>query len=178
MVSKQKPMANQSFDSQETRRIALELASLILIGFISLCALVIAFTYDFSSSRPLFVILIPLVALILVQIYRTMKQANAETYLDVVKAALGGKVSDFAVSVKFFILLLALLVCIYILGHYAGLMLAMFYLISVHGGESMKMSLMVPIITALALFAIFELVFSIELFQGQLYRYFAGYRIW
>ena len=102
MVSKQKPMANQSFDSQETRRIALELASLILIGFISLCALVIAFTYDFSSSRPLFVILIPLVALILVQIYRTMKQANAETSLDVVKAALGGKVSDFAVSVKFF----------------------------------------------------------------------------
>lgn len=98
---KAKPMANQSFDSQETRRIALELASLILIGFISLCALVIAFTYDFSSSRPLFVILIPLVALILVQIYRTMKQANAETSLDVVKAALGGKVSDFAVSVKF-----------------------------------------------------------------------------
>ena len=107
-----------------------------------------------------------------------MKQANAETSLDVVKAALGGKVSDFAVSVKFFILLLALLVCIYILGHYAGLMFAMFYLIRVHGSESMKMSLMVPIITALALFALFELVFSIELFQGQLYRYFAGYRIW
>ena len=123
-------------------------------------------------------ILVPLVVLILVQIYRTMKQANAETSLNVVKAALGGKVLDFAVSVKFFILLLALLVCIYILGHYAGLMFAMFYLIRVHGGESMKMSLMVPIITALALFALFELVFSIELFQGQLYRYFAGYRIW
>ena len=57
-------------------------------------------------------------------------------------------------------------------------MFAMFYLIRVHGSESMKMSLMVPIITALALFALFELVFSIELFQGQLYRYFAGYRIW
>ena len=77
----------------------------------------------FHHRDHLFVILVPLVALILVQIYRTMKQANAETSLDVVKAALGGKVSDFAVSVKFFILLLALLVCIYILGHYAGLML-------------------------------------------------------
>jgi len=171
-------MANNLETESAVNRNALELATLFIAAVLTLAAFIAAISYDFSSSRPLFVILVPLVVLILVQIYRTMKQANAETSLNVVKAALGGKVLDFAVSVKFFILLLALLVCIYILGHYAGLMLAMFYLIRVHGGESMKMSLMVPIITALALFALFELVFSIELFQGQLYRYFAGYRIW
>lgn len=171
-------MANNLETESAVNRNALELATLFIAAGLTLAAFIAAISYDFSSSRPLFVILVPLVVLILVQIYRTMKQANAETSLNVVKAALGGKVLDFAVSVKFFILLLALLVCIYILGHYAGLMFAMFYLIRVHGGESMKMSLMVPIITALALFALFELVFSIELFQGQLYRYFAGYRIW
>ena len=171
-------MANNLETESAVNSNALELATLFIAAVLTLAAFIAAISYDFSSSRPLFVILVPLVVLILVQIYRTMKQANAETSLNVVKAALGGKVLDFAVSVKFFILLLALLVCIYILGHYAGLMFAMFYLIRVHGGESMKMSLMVPIITALALFALFELVFSIELFQGQLYRYFAGYRIW
>ena len=171
-------MANNLETESAVNRNALELATLFIAAVLTLAAFIAAISYDFSSSRPLFVILVPLVVLILVQIYRTMKQANAETSLNVVKAALGGKVLDFAVSVKFFILLLALLVCIYILGHYAGLMFAMFYLIRVHGGESMKISLIVPIITAVALFALFELVFSIELFQGQLYRYFAGYRIW
>ncbi|MDA9958984.1 hypothetical protein N9E24_04240 [Alphaproteobacteria bacterium] len=171
-------MANNLETESAVNRNALELATLFIAAVLTLAAFIAAISYDFSSSRPLFVILVPLVVLILVQIYRTMKQANAETSLNVVKAALGGKVLDFAVSVKFFILLLALLVCIYILGHYAGLMFAMFYLIRVHGGESMKISLIVPIVTAVALFALFELVFSIELFQGQLYRYFAGYRIW
>jgi hypothetical protein len=165
-------------DEKVVNRNALELAALFIAAGLTLAALITAIGYDFSSSQPLFVILVPLVLLIVVQIYRSMKQGDTETSMNVVKAALGGKILDFAVSVKFFMLLLALLLCIYVLGHYAGLLLSMFYLIRVHGGESMKISLIVPIITAVALFALFELVFSIELFQGQLYRYFAGYRIW
>lgn len=178
MAKNLKTKSAANADDKVVNRSALEQAALILTAGFTLAALIAAIGYDFSSSRPLFVILVPLIFLVLVQIYRTMKQGDIETSLNVIKAALGGQIVDFAVSVKFFILLLALLVCIYLLGHYAGLMLAMFYLIRVHGGESMKMSLIVPIITALALFALFELVFSIELFQGQLYRYFAGYRIW
>jgi len=178
MAKNLKTKSAANADDKVVNRSALEQAALLLTAGFTLAALIAAIGYDFSSSRPLFVILVPLIFLVLVQIYRTMKQGDIETSLNVIKAALGGQIVDFAVSVKFFILLLALLVCIYVLGHYAGLMLAMFYLIRVHGGESMKMSLIVPIITALALFALFELVFSIELFQGQLYRYFAGYRIW
>ena len=178
MAQNLKTKSAANADDKVVNRSALEQAALLLTAGFTLAALIAAIGYDFSSSRPLFVILVPLIFLVLVQIYRTMKQGDIETSLNVIKAALGGQIVDFAVSVKFFILLLALLVCIYVLGHYAGLMLAMFYLIRVHGGESMKMSLIVPIITALALFALFELVFSIELFQGQLYRYFAGYRIW
>jgi len=178
MAKNLKTKAAVNADDKAVNRSALEQAALLLTAGFTLAALIAAIGYDFSSSRPLFVILVPLIFLVLVQIYRTMKQGDIETSLNVIKAAFGGQIIDFAVSVKFFILLLALLVCIYVLGHYAGLMLAMFYLIRVHGGESMKMSLIVPIITALALFALFELVFSIELFQGQLYRYFAGYRIW
>ena len=178
MAKNLKTKSAANADDKVVNRSALEQAALLLTAGFTLAALIAAIGYDFSSSRPLFVILVPLIFLVLVQIYRTMKQGDIETSLNVIKAAFGGQIIDFAVSVKFFILLLALLVCIYVLGHYAGLMLAMFYLIRVHGGESMKMSLIVPIITALALFALFDLVFSIELFQGQLYRYFAGYRIW
>ncbi|XDZ68980.1 hypothetical protein AB8878_03520 [Alphaproteobacteria bacterium LSUCC0226] len=178
MAKNLKTKSAANADDKVVNRSALEQAALILTAGFTLAALIAAIGYDFSSSRPLFVILVPLIFLVLVQIYRTMKQGDIETSLNVIKAALGGQIVDFAVSVKFFMLLLALLVCIYILGHYAGLILAMFYLIRVHGGESMKISLIVPIITAVALFALFELVFSIELFQGQLYRYFAGYRIW
>ena len=178
MAKNLKTKSTANADDKVVNRSALEQAALLLTAGFTLAALIAAIGYDFSSSRPLFVILVPLIFLVLVQIYRTMKQGDIETSLNVIKAALGGQIVDFAVSVKFFMLLMALLICIYVLGHYAGLMLAMFYLIRVHGGESMKMSLIVPIITALALFALFELVFSIELFQGQLYRYFAGYRIW
>ena len=178
MAKNLKTKSAANADDKVVNRSALEQAALLLTAGFTLAALIAAIGYDFSSSRPLFVILVPLIFLVLVQIYRTMKQGDIETSLNVIKAALGGQIVDFAVSVKFFILLLALLVCIYVLGHYAGLMLAMFYLIRVHGGESMKISLIVPIITAVALFALFDLVFSIELFQGQLYRYFAGYRIW
>lgn len=178
MAKNLKTKSAANADDKVVNRSALEQAALLLTAGFTLAALITAIGYDFSSSRPLFVILVPLIFLVLVQIYRTMKQGDIETSLNVIKAALGGQIVDFAVSVKFFMLLMALLVCIYVLGHYAGLMLAMFYLIRVHGGESMKMSLIVPIITALALFALFDLVFSIELFQGQLYRYFAGYRIW
>ena len=178
MAKNLKTKAAVNADDKAVNRSALEQAALLLTAGFTLAALIAAIGYDFSSSRPLFVILVPLIFLVLVQIYRTMKQGDIETSLNVIKAAFGGQIIDFAVSVKFFMLLMALLICIYVLGHYAGLMLAMFYLIRVHGGESMKMSLIVPIITALALFALFELVFSIELFQGQLYRYFAGYRIW
>jgi len=178
MAQNLKTKSAANADDKVVNRSALEQAALLLTAGFTLAALIAAIGYDFSSSRPLFVILVPLMFLVLVQIYRTMKQGDIETSLNVIKAALGGQIVDFAVSVKFFMLLMALLICIYVLGHYAGLMLAMFYLIRVHGGESMKMSLIVPIITALALFALFELVFSIELFQGQLYRYFAGYRIW
>ncbi|MGA0182901.1 MAG: hypothetical protein ACO3L4_09440 [Candidatus Puniceispirillaceae bacterium] len=178
MAKNLKTKSAANADDKVVNRSALEQAALLLTAGFTLAALIAAIGYDFSSSRPLFVILVPLIFLVLVQIYRTMKQGDIETSLNVIKAALGGQIVDFAVSVKFFMLLMALLICIYVLGHYAGLMLAMFYLIRVHGGESMKMSLIVPIITALALFALFELVFSIELFQGQLYRYFAGYRIW
>jgi hypothetical protein len=178
MAKNLKTKSAANADDKVVNRSALEQAALLLTAGFTLAALIAAIGYDFSSSRPLFVILVPLIFLVLVQIYRTMKQGDIETSLNVIKAALGGQIVDFAVSVKFFMLLLALLVCIYILGHYAGLILAMFYLIRVHGGESMKISLIVPIITAVALFALFDLVFSIELFQGQLYRYFAGYRIW
>jgi len=178
MAKNLKTKSAANADDKVVNRSALEQAALLLTAGFTLAALIAAIGYDFSSSRPLFVILVPLIFLVLVQIYRTMKQGDIETSLNVIKAALGGQIVDFAVSVKFFMLLMALLICIYVLGHYAGLMLAMFYLIRVHGGESMKMSLIVPIITALALFALFEMVFSIELFQGQLYRYFAGYRIW
>jgi len=178
MAKNLKTKSAANADDKVVNRSALEQAALLLTAGFTLAALIAAIGYDFSSSRPLFVILVPLMFLVLVQIYRTMKQGDIETSLNVIKAALGGQIVDFAVSVKFFMLLLALLVCIYILGHYAGLILAMFYLIRVHGGESMKISLIVPIITAVALFALFDLVFSIELFQGQLYRYFAGYRIW
>ena len=178
MAQNLKTKSAANADDKVVNRSALEQAALLLTAGFTLAALIAAIGYDFSSSRPLFVILVPLIFLVLVQIYRTMKQGDIETSLNVIKAAFGGQIIDFAVSVKFFMLLMALLICIYVLGHYAGLMLAMFYLIRVHGGESMKMSLIVPIITALALFALFELVFSIELFQGQLYRYFAGYRIW
>ncbi|MFZ8991191.1 MAG: hypothetical protein ACO20L_00745 [Candidatus Puniceispirillaceae bacterium] len=178
MAKNLKTKSAANADDKVVNRSALEQAALLLTAGFTLAALIAAIGYDFSSSRPLFVILVPLIFLVLVQIYRTMKQGDIETSLNVIKAALGGQIVDFAVSVKFFMLLLALLVCIYILGHYAGLILAMFYLIRVHGGESMKISLIVPIITAVALYALFELVFSIELFQGQLYRYFAGYRIW
>jgi len=178
MAKNLKTKSAANADDKVVNRSALEQAALLLTAGFTLAALIAAIGYDFSSSRPLFVILVPLMFLVLVQIYRTMKQGDIETSLNVIKAALGGQIVDFAVSVKFFMLLMALLICIYVLGHYAGLMLAMFYLIRVHGGESMKISLIVPIITAVALFALFELVFSIELFQGQLYRYFAGYRIW
>ena len=178
MAKNLKTKSAANADDKVVNRSALEQAALLLTAGFTLAALIAAIGYDFSSSRPLFVILVPLIFLVLVQIYRTMKQGDIETSLNVIKAALGGQIVDFAVSVKFFMLLMALLICIYVLGHYAGLMLAMFYLIRVHGGESMKISLIVPIITAVALFALFELVFSIELFQGQLYRYFAGYRIW
>ena len=178
MAKNLKTKSAANADDKVVNRSALEQAALLLTAGFTLAALIAAIGYDFSSSRPLFVILVPLIFLVLVQIYRTMKQGDIETSLNVIKAALGGQIVDFAVSVKFFMLLMALLICIYVLGHYAGLMLAMFYLIRVHGGESMKISLIVPIITAVALFALFDLVFSIELFQGQLYRYFAGYRIW
>jgi hypothetical protein len=176
-----KDIKNSSNDADKnpaSRLVTLELTSLVLVGLLTVGALITAIGYDLSSSRPLFVILVPLVLLIAVQIYRTMRAAGHGQILPVISAAFAGRITDFAVASRFFLMLLALLLCIYVLGHYAGLFLAMFYLIRIHGGESLKMALVVPAITAMALFGLFDLVFSIELFQGQLYRYFAGYRIW
>ena len=178
MARDMKTSSNNASEYAANRLVALELTSLVLVGLLTVGALVTAIGYDLSSSRPLFVILVPLVLLIAVQIYRTMRVAGHGQVFPVINAAFSGRIRDFAVASRFLVMLLALLLCIYILGHYAGLLLAMFYLIRIHGGESLKMALAVPVITAIALFGLFDLVFSIELFQGQLYRYFAGYRIW
>ena len=59
-------------DEKVVNRNALELAALFIAAGLTLAALITAIGYDFSSSQPLFVILVPLVLLIMVQIYRSM----------------------------------------------------------------------------------------------------------
>ena len=177
MAQKTTASAPDKFDSVAKYN-ALEMGLLFFIAIVALAALITAIGYDFSSSKPLFVILVPLVVLIGVQIYRANKAAKFRVSFQINRAAFRGEIRNFQVAVRFFCMLLALIACIYVVGHYAGLMLAMFYLIRWHGGESLKVSLLVPAITTLLIFLLFDQVFGIELFQGQIYRYFAGYQIW
>lgn len=178
MEIKKKPSGKGIDISSKHRQLALELTSLCLLGVMSVAALITALGYDFSSSRPLFVILLPLIVLIAVQLLRIVRAPGADEVIDIVKAAVAGKIADFSSAIEFTIILLLLLFTIYILGHYAALCLAMFYLIRMHGGESLKISILTPLITCILLFGLFDAVFGIELFQGQVYRYFAGYKIW
>jgi hypothetical protein len=63
-----------------------------------------------------------------------------------------------------------LLGTIYLIGHYAGMMIFMFLLLHFKAKESLRLSVIVTLIVTAIIFVLFEQIFNIELYRGLIFR--------
>jgi hypothetical protein len=72
--------------------------------------------------------------------------------------------------------MVALMIMITVIGHYAGIVIFGFLLTWYLARERFWLAAAVTAATALFIFLVFEYGFNVDLYRGLLFRYFAGYR--
>jgi hypothetical protein len=145
---------------------ALELLFILIVGAIIVAAFISSLSYPVSSARAPWIIIVPLIVLVAIQINRTRQMAGLSDIARILKdTALGHReiVNKVLSLIGWMILLLG---AIYLAGHYAGIVVFMFVLLRFVGKESAKMSLFVTLAVAAIIYALFEQVFNIELYRG------------
>lgn len=170
---------NQKKGKGETSRnmAALDLCFILAVGALMTGAFISALTYDFVSSRTPIVILIPLLVMIAIQI---KKSYHAGGFADIAHAfndMMSGKNEEFNGVAAFFGWLVLLLVLIFLVGHYAGMVIFMFMLLHMVAEEKLVFSLTVSASVTLVIYLLFEQVFSIALSRGLVYQVWSGYSI-
>lgn len=158
-------------------RHALEVCVVAVCIVTILGALIEALTYEFVSSRTPFVIMLPLMTLLIIQLVRLLKVRGPAQVSNCVAAAFGGKIPAFNKKINLLVWFAVMLFVIVLGGHYAGLTLFVFVLTWLLSKERLAVSLAVTLGTVAAIFLVFELGFDIDLYRGMIFRHFAGYRV-
>ena len=156
---------------------ALDLAFILAIGALMTGAFISALTYDFVSGRTPIVILIPLLIMIAIQI---KKSYHAGGFADIAHAfneMISGKILEFNGVAGFFAWMILLLVLIFLVGHYAGMIIFMFMLLHMVAGEKLGLSITIAVSVTLSIYLLFEQVFGIALSRGLVYQVWNGYSI-
>jgi hypothetical protein len=156
---------------------ALDLCFVLFIGALMTGALVSALNYDFVSARTPIVILVPLLIMIAIQIKKSFSAAGFADIAHAFDKLVTGKYSVFNGVAGFFAWLLLLLILIFLAGHYAGMMIFMFMLLHMVAEEKLGLSLTISVSVALAIYLLFQQIFSIALNRGLVYQVWNGYSI-
>jgi len=154
---------------------ALELCFITLIGLAVIGSFVAALSYDFISARAPFVVMVPLLVLVGVQINRTRKQTGAGSLVTELSMVCRGQCSEFNTVAGFIALMVLLLLLIYLAGHYVGISVFMLVLLRFVAREKWLLSLSLTCGVTSLIYMLFEHGFNIELYRGYAFRLLAGY---
>ncbi len=170
-------MANKDKATQSRNLAALDLCFILAIGAVMTGAFISALTYDFVSARTPIVILIPLLIMVAIQI---KKSYHAGGFADIAHAfgeMISGKNQEFNGGAGFFGWMVLLLVLIFLVGHYAGMIIFMFMLLHMVAEEKLGLSLIISVSVTATIYLLFEQIFSIALNRGLVYQVWNGYSI-
>ena len=163
--------------SESARALTLELCFSLFILLVVLGGFLSAWTYDMISARTPLIIMAPLILLTILEVRRAWKAAAGINVMANIMDSLTGKNSDFNKRIGFFGWMVILLLLIFIAGHYAGIAAFIFMMLHMVADEKPGLSLAIAGGTTLLVYVLFELVFSMELYRGLIYRIWAGYSV-
>ncbi len=156
---------------------ALDLCFILAVGALMTGAFISALTYDFVSARTPIVILIPLLIMIAIQIKKSYHAGGFADIAHSFNEMISSRNAEFNGVAGFFGWLLLLLVLIFLVGHYAGMVIFMFMLLHMVAEEKPGFSLTVSVVVTLVIYLLFEQVFGIALSRGLVYQVWNGYSI-
>lgn len=167
---------------RETRRavgnmLTVEVCFVAILLAIIVAAFFEALTYKLVSSRTPFVIMVPLLILLLVQMGRLLKVHSLASTVTRARSALAGEIPVFSKIVAMMVWLTALMVAIIAFGHYIAIGAFIFVMTRVLAGERLKLAIITSVAMTAVILVVFEFGFDIELYRGLIYRYFMGYRV-
>ncbi|MEQ8488288.1 MAG: hypothetical protein RLP08_24890 [Marinovum algicola] len=171
------PLKDKDYAPILANRHALEVCVVLVSIALILGAFLEAFSYEFVSSRTPFVIMVPLLTLLVIQLVRLLKVRGPAQVSGCVAAAFNGKVPAFNKKINLLIWFSVMLFVIVLGGHYAGLTVFVFVMTWFLSKERLAVSLAVTLGTVVAIFLVFELGFDIDLYRGMIFRHLAGYRV-
>jgi hypothetical protein len=154
----------------------LELCFLLFLLVVVTIAFFEAMTYKIVSSRTPFVIMVPLLILLVVQVVRSVRTSGDQTIKQRAVRAFRGRNTNFRKINALAAWIVALGVTIQIFGHYIGIASFMFLLMWMVAKQRVMTSLVVTLVTTAVIYLLFEQGFNIELYRGMFFRYLAGYR--
>ncbi len=164
------PAADSGAESGVQGGTALELVFTSVICLIVLAAFISALGYDFISARTPLFIMAPLLLLMGVQIFRTSRAVRMHEVGSQVRGAISGQRKRFNSVLALIGWMLALLAGIFVIGHYAGIVVFMLLLLRRVAKESVSLSIIVTTVVTASIYLLFEHVFNIELYRGVLLR--------
>ncbi len=170
------PEAVEAAKTRHGNMFALEICFLAFIAVVTVAAFFEALTYKLVSSRTPFVIMAPLFVLIVIharRLWRVREEFDVKARLS---SALGGRTPGFNGVLGISAWMVALVLMILILGHYAGIFLFCAILMRFLAGESWGLTILTAAATTLFIFGVFEYIFNIDLYRGLIVRYFLGFR--
>lgn len=162
---------------ESPRMLTLELCFSVFILLVVLGGFVSALTYDMVSARTPLVIMSPLLLLIVLEVRRSWKAAANVRVMPHLSEIFSLKNAEFNSRAGFFLWMLVLLGLIFVAGHYAGIVAFIFMMLHMIADEKPGLSLAIAVGTAVLIFLLFELLFSMELYRGLIYRIWAGYTV-
>lgn len=148
---------------------------LAVLGAVVLAAFLEGLSYQLVSSRTPFVIMAPLLALLAWHALRLSRGQGIDDPGGASRLtnAKIGSLKKVAVMAGLMALMLMLIT---VLGHYVGIFICGLALMRFTAKEELLISVAAPLLTAGLIFLVFEYGFDIDLYDGLLFRYFAGYR--
>ena len=155
----------------------LEIVFVLVLGGLIIAAFIEALSYELVSSRTPFVIMVPMLFLLGIQLIKLLRAGDMSTVSERVQSAFAGRLPAFSKICRLMRWLTALLGTIIVAGHYVGIAAFIFALTRILSREKLRISLITTAVTTAIIFVGFEYGFKIELFRGLIYRYFAGFKI-
>lgn len=156
---------------------SLEVIFLCFIGGVVILAFIEALSYKLVSSRTPFVIMVPLLILIGVQMLRVAGGEHGQGIRARAGRALrgGNALINSMAGISLWMTLYGL--AMLLAGHYVASFAFIALLVRRAANEPMKLALILAACTTAVVFVVFEYGFQIELYRGLIYRWFAGYRV-
>lgn len=156
---------------------SLEVIFLCFVGGLVILAFVEATTYKLVSSRTPFVIMVPLMILIVVQMLRVASGEHGQGIRARAGRALRGGNALINAMTGISLWMAAYGIFMLLAGHYVASFAFIALLVRRAAREPLKLALILAACTTAAVFVVFEYGFQIELYRGLIYRWFAGYRV-